>query len=67
MGNLSTETEMTNVTNAILDFESGMLSDEEVIDLFQYLVDTNLAWQLQGSYGRMANALVEEGWVTVSK
>jgi hypothetical protein len=48
---------------AILDFEEGELGDEQVIELFQHLVDTGLAWTLQGSYGRTAAALIEAGLV----
>jgi hypothetical protein len=52
-----------DLTGAIIDFESGNLDHDEVIGLFQSLVDTGLAWQLQGSYGRLAAQLIEEGLI----
>ena len=36
-------------------------TNEEVINAWQYLVNTGLAWQLQGFFGRTAKALIEEG------
>tara|TARA_R110000868_G_scaffold322709_1_gene583661 strand:+ start:434 stop:613 length:180 start_codon:yes stop_codon:yes gene_type:complete len=35
--------------------------EQEVIDAWQHLVDTGLAWSLQGSFGRTAAQLIEEG------
>ena len=49
----------------IIAYEQGDLGEEETIKLFQNLVDTGLAWQLQGSYGRTAKALIEAGLVTL--
>ena len=44
-----------------MDFESGQLEADEVIPGFQHLIDTGLAWSLQGTYGRTAAALIEMG------
>jgi hypothetical protein len=45
----------------IIAYEQGDLEEGEVISLFQSLIDSGLAWQLQGSYGRMAMRLIEAG------
>ena len=55
---------MLDLTNAIIEYESGQLGEDEVISLFQRLLDSGLCWQLQGSYGRMAVALIEAGLIT---
>lgn len=47
----------------IMAFEGGELSDDEVIEGFQHLVDNGHAWSLQGSYGRAAAALIQQGLV----
>ena len=53
-----------NLVANIMAYESGELDDEAIIVLFQYLVDTGMAWTLQGSYGRAAIRLIEAGLVT---
>ncbi len=54
-------------TSAIIAYETGELDEEKMIELFQHLVDTNLAWQLQGHYGRTATALIEAGVVHIKR
>uniref|UniRef100_A0A6M3LF60 DUF7417 domain-containing protein n=1 Tax=viral metagenome TaxID=1070528 RepID=A0A6M3LF60_9ZZZZ len=61
---MTTTTKPYDCVGNIMAFEQGDLNDEETIELFQHLVDTGLAWQLQGSYGRMARTLIEAGYVT---
>ena len=39
-------------------------SDEQEIEAWQYLIDTGMAWTLQGYFGRAAMSLIEQGICT---
>ena len=49
--------------NDIVDYENGDMDWDRLVDFFQGLVDTSMAWTLQGHYGRMAQSLIDEGYV----
>jgi len=49
--------------NDIVDYENGDMDWDRLVDFFQGLVDTGMAWTLQGHYGRMAQSLIDEGYV----
>ena len=56
--------EMTPI-NAVLVAEGQIETDTDTqIDAWQYLVDTGLAWSLQGYFGRMAQELIDQGVIT---
>ena len=38
-------------------------NEEQVIEAWQYLVDTGMAWSLQGRFGRIAMQLIEAGTI----
>ena len=38
--------------------------ERQVLEAWQVLVDTGVAWQLQGWFGRTAAALIEAGEIT---
>ena len=37
-------------------------SEEQIIEAWQYLIDSGVVWKLQGWFGRTANQLIEEGY-----
>lgn len=53
---------MGDLVGKIIDFEEGCMTQGEIIALFQELIDTGLAWKLQGSYGRCATRLIYAGF-----
>lgn len=54
-----------DITSLIIAYEQGDLSQEDTIDMFQELVRSGLAWKLQGTYGRTAARLIEDGLVSL--
>ena len=58
---VASKIDQTNYINYLIDFENGQLDDVDTVLFFQYLIDTGLAWSLQGSYGRAARSLIEAG------
>ncbi len=52
-----------DITGRIMAYEDQELDFDQTVELFQTLVDSGMAWQLQGSYGRMAMGLIGSGFV----
>jgi len=52
-----------DLVGKIIDYEDGNMSESEVVAFFQELVDSGMAWTLQGHYGRTARVLIEAGRV----
>lgn len=52
---------VSNDIGAMIAWENGELSDEDTVTLFQRLIDSGLAWKLQGCYGRQASELIDFG------
>lgn len=50
-----------DLINDIISFEQGELNEEQIIELFQKLIDNGMAWTLQDSYGRAASYFIEHG------
>tara|TARA_S200002703_G_C3768802_1_gene236702 strand:+ start:581 stop:814 length:234 start_codon:yes stop_codon:yes gene_type:complete len=50
-----------SVTTMLMDFENGSMNIDQTLELFSILIQTGLAWRLQGSYGRMARHLIDQG------
>jgi len=49
----------------IMAYEAGEVeTEDEFIEGFQKLIDSGIVWQLQGSYGRTAAALIASGECT---
>ena len=52
--------------NQVIAYEQGELDEEGIIDMFQQLINSGLAWEMQGSYGRTAKALIDAGYCVES-
>ena len=52
-----------NFLKYIIRYEDGELPLNDTIDLFSYLISTGLCYNLQGTYGRVANSLIMYGYI----
>lgn len=50
----------------LVAYETGQLDDDEVVALFQQLLDTGVLYLLQGHYLRTAQCFLKEGLITKS-
>ncbi len=50
-----------------MDHDAVEANKDKVVAGFQYLIDSGLAWSLQGSYGRYARYLIDMGWCREAK
>lgn len=53
-----------NLADQLFRYEDGDMDYDEFLSLFQRLVDSGLAWSLQGHYGRTARDLIDQGLIT---
>jgi hypothetical protein len=53
----------TGIAEGWIDCES----EDQYIDAWQTLVDTGIAWQLQGWFGRTASRLIEDGVINAKE
>ena len=52
-----------HLVDMIIKYENSELeTKEDIIALFQELIDAGVVWQLQGHYGRTAKALIKAGY-----
>lgn len=55
-----------DIIDDVLAFEQGDMDETEIVLFFARLVESGMAWNLQGSYGRMAQSLIDAGYLTVT-
>lgn len=51
----------TSPENRFAEYENGELSNDEIIQFFQNLIDTGQCWKLQSTYGRLAMLMIASG------
>ncbi len=54
-----------DLLTATLICEGAEEADQETqLEAWQFLVDTGVVWQMQGSFGRMARNLIDQGLIS---
>jgi len=56
-----------DLVDKIIRYENGEMDNAEAIDFIQELINDGTVWTLQGSYGRMAAALIKNGVCSLPK
>lgn len=51
----------------LMAWENGEMQPDDERELFQLLVNSGLAWSLQGMYGRQAMAMIKAGLITAKQ
>ena len=56
---------MQDLADQLFRYEAGALTkEEEVLELFAGLIASGWCLTLQGHYGRTAQALIDDGWIS---
>lgn len=51
-----------DLVTSFIDYESGMMSGEDTIKFFQYLLDSGMLDNLGSNYQAIAHALIRQGF-----
>jgi hypothetical protein len=51
----------------IIDYEGGEMEDEDVVKMYQSMINDGTAWRFQGSYGRQAMEYIRAGACALGK
>ncbi|MFE5663370.1 hypothetical protein ACFQ7W_05450 [Streptomyces niveus] len=55
---------MKDIAIDLMSYEAGELDARGTLELFGTLIESGMAWTLQGSYGRTADELIHAGYLT---
>jgi hypothetical protein len=52
-----------DLIDQMMEYECGMLSDPETLEMFSTITKEKMQYSLQGHYGRTVTALIVDGWL----
>lgn len=52
-----------DLIDQMMEYESGLLSDPETLEMFSTIVKEKMQYSLQGYYGRTVTSLIIDGWL----
>jgi hypothetical protein len=53
-----------SLIDKIIAYECGDIDEAGILQLFAELIESGMAWTLQGSYGRTARALIDAEYIS---